>query len=318
MYKLSIIIPIYNVEKYIQECLESVLVQLPKNVQVICIDDGSPDNSMEIAKNLVKKYSQEVQEQFLFIHQLNQGLSGARNTGLDYAAGEYIGFLDSDDKLALNYFSSILNILEKRDYGIIDFNVITSNGHILKTRNITYDSVFSLSKWFCPARIFRSDLFSDIRFTTGISYEDVDLTPRIYLATDSTYHINASLYWYRHNEDSITKSFTHKNNLQTVTSLDFICDNYLELYEQSANPYYAIVSIQSYYLLCISACRRFSLRKAFHYIKKYEKRMHSINIERLPIEHESIHSKVLALYRYPRAYCCAYIVYDRLRDIRDS
>ena len=88
MYKLSIIIPIYSVEKYIQECLESVLVQLPKNVQVICIDDGSPDNSMEIAKNLVKKYSQEVQEQFLFIHQLNQGLSGARNTGLDYAAGE--------------------------------------------------------------------------------------------------------------------------------------------------------------------------------------------------------------------------------------
>ena len=316
MYKLSIIIPMYNVENYIQECLQSVLHQLPYNVQIICINDGSPDNSMSVAKNLLSSYSQEVQNQFIFIDQPNQGLSGARNTGLEYAEGEYIGFLDSDDKLNANYFDSILSILEKQSYDIIDFNVITSNGSILRTREETYDSVFSVSKWFCPARIFKANLFHNTRFKIGISYEDVELTPKLYLAANSTYHIDAPLYWYRLNEESITKSFTHKNNVQTVESLDYICNNYLELYEATENPYYAIVAIQSYYLLCISACRRFGLIKAFNYIRKYEKRMHSIDIEQLPIEHDVIQGKVLALYQHPKAYCSAYIIYDRLRAIR--
>lgn len=315
MYKLSIIIPIYNVEKYIQECLESVLCQLPDNIQIICINDGSPDNSMSIAKNQLKPYSQKIKSQFVFIDQSNKGLSGARNTGLEYAEGEYIGFLDSDDKLHPSYFDSILNILEE-GYDIIDFNVITSEGDILKTREVTYDSVFSVSKWFCPARVFKANLFHNIRFTTGISYEDVDLTPKLYLAAKSTYHINVPLYWYRNNEDSITKSFSDKNNVQTIESLNYICNNYLELYEKSENPYYAIVAIQSYYLLCISACRRFSLIKALYYIRKYESRMSSIDIEQLPIEHNVIHAKVLALYRHPKAFCSIYIVFDRLRDIK--
>ncbi|WP_296205416.1 glycosyltransferase family 2 protein [Psychrobacter sp. UBA3962] len=315
MYKLSIIIPIYKVENYIQECLQSVLYQLPDNVQIICVNDGSPDNSINIAKNLLKSYSQKVQSQFIFIDQPNQGLSGARNTGLEYAKGEYIGFLDSDDKLNDNYFDSILSILEKENYDIIDFNVITSKGDILRTRKVTYDSVFSVSKWFCPARVFKANLFHNTRFTIGISYEDVDLTPKLYLAANSTYHIDAPLYWYRHNEESITKSFTHKNNVQTIESLDYICDNYLNLYEESENPYYAIVAIQSYYLLCISVCRRFNLIKALHYIRKYEKRMHSIDTKQLPIERDVIHGKVLALYRHPRAFCSVYILYDRLRTI---
>lgn len=315
MYKLSIIIPIYKVESYIEECLQSVLCQLPDKVQIICINDGSPDNSMSVAKDLLKLYSQKIQDQFIFIDQPNQGLSGARNTGLEHAEGEYIGFLDSDDKLNANYFDSILSILDKENYDIIDFNVITSKGDILRTREVTYDSVFSVSKWFCPARVFKANLFDNNRFTIGISYEDVDLTPKLYLAANSTYHIDAPLYWYRDNEESITKSFTHKNNVQTIESLDYICDNYLNLYEQSGNPYYAIVAIQSYYLLCISACRRFGLIKALHYIRKYEKRMRPIDIEQLPIERNVIHSKVLALYRHPKAFCSLYILYDRLRTI---
>lgn len=316
MYKLSLIIPIYNVEEYIQECLESVLAQLPESVQIICINDGSPDNAMQIANHLVSQYSQRIQNQFLFISQSNQGLSGARNTGLDHAEGEYIGFLDSDDKLDPNYFSRVLEVLEDSYYDIVDFNVITSGGQLLKTREESFDSLFSASKWFCPARIFKADLFNDIRFTKGISYEDVDLTPKLYLAANNTYHIKAALYWYRYNEDGITKSFTHKNNVHTIESLDYICDNYLQHYEKTDNPYYAIVAIQTYYLLCISACRRFGLMKAFDFIRKYNQRMRSIDITLLPIEYDIIHPKVLALYGRPRAFCSAYMIFDRLRTIK--
>lgn len=314
MYKLSIIIPIYNVKKYIQECLESVLCQLPSNVQIICVNDGSPDNSMQIAKNLISKYSTKTQDQFLFITQENQGLSAARNTGLEHATGEYVGFLDSDDKFSPDYFSRILPTLVNNDYDIIDFNIITPKGHVIRTRGETFDSVFNRSKWFCPARVFKTNLFDNMRFTVGISYEDVDLTPQLYLSANSTFHLDAPLYWYRVNENSITKSFSHQNNIKTVDSLDFICNKYLDLYFQNNNPYYAMVAIHCYYLLCISAYRRFNLRKSLKYIKKHHKRMKNILIDKLPIEYDVIDKKVLALYHYPIAYCSTYIIYDHLRS----
>lgn len=318
MYKLSIIIPIYNVENYIQDCLESVLTQLPENVQIICVNDGSPDSSIEIAERLVANHSHTIQNQFLFLNQSNKGLSAARNKGLESAEGEYIGFLDSDDRLCPNYFESILPLLETNEYDIIDFDLITAKGNIIKTRIKSFDSIFNLSKWFCPARVFKASLFHNARFTNGILYEDVDLTPKLYLSADKTTHINAPLYWYRVNESSITKSFSQKNNVKTIESLNFICDEYLNLYSDTSNPYFAMVAIHTYYLLCVSACRRFNLKKSIQYMKKYKTKIQSIKMNSLPIEHEIINKNVLFLYYSPKTFCYFYALYDSLRNIKDK
>lgn len=317
-YELSIVIPIYNVENYIQECLESILSQLNPKIQIICVNDGSPDNSMEIAKKFIQQYSPHIQSQFVFIEQENKGLSGARNTGLKLARGKYIGFLDSDDKLTPNYFSEIFKVLEKDSYDIVDFNVITSSGKVSKVRNRSYDSVFSIARWYCPARIFKKTLFDNYNFTVGINYEDVDLTPILYTKASKTYHIDSPLYWYRDNEQGITKTFNKVNNLKTIESLDFICHKYLKLYQETNNPYYAIVAIQTYHLLCISTCRRFGLDKAFLYIKKYNTSIKDIEINNLPIDYESIDKRVLIFYRNPKTYCIAYKLFDKLRVVRTS
>ena len=92
MKKVSVIIPIYNVEDYIEECLVSVLNQTLKEIEIICVDDGTKDSSMEI----VERYAKE-DDRIVIIHRENGGLSAARNTGLEAATGEYVYFLDSDD-----------------------------------------------------------------------------------------------------------------------------------------------------------------------------------------------------------------------------
>lgn len=318
MFTLSLIIPIYNVEDYIEECLTSVLQILPPEVEVVCIDDGSPDHSTDLAKKLVNSYDAVIQSQFVFAKQENQGLSGARNTGLKLAKGKYIGFLDSDDKLTPNYFNEIFKVLEKDSYDIIDFNVITSSGKVSKVRNRSYDSVFSIARWYCPARIFRKTLFDNYDFTVGINYEDVDLTPILYTQASKTYHIDSPLYWYRDNEQGITKTFNKVNNLKTIESLDYICHKYLKLFEDTKNPYYAIVAIQTYHLLCMSICRRFNLSKAFLFIKKYTKDFQAIDINQLPIEYNSIDKRVLVFYRNPKSYCAAYTLFDKFRNLKDS
>lgn len=119
MYKISVIIPIYNVEKYLRECLDSIVNQTLKDVEVICVDDGSPDHSAEIASEYVAKYSN-----FKLIHKENGGLSSARNAGLDIAHGQYIYFLDSDDYLERNALKELHTRAVADDLDMVYFNAV--------------------------------------------------------------------------------------------------------------------------------------------------------------------------------------------------
>lgn len=313
MYTLSLIIPIYKVQKYIEECLKSVLDQLPPNVEIICIDDGSPDNSLELAKKLISQYTKKVQDQFVFIEQVNMGLSGARNTGLSVAQGKYIGFLDSDDKLSSNYFKEVIKILNKDKYDIIDFNLITSENEVILTRRDSFNSIFSISRWYCPARIFKADLIKKHKFAEGIYYEDVELTPRLYLEATKSTHIDQALYWYRTNDNSITQSFSLTNSLKTINSLEKVLLRYLSLYEDTNNGYYAIVAIHCYFSLCINACTRFNRNKSYTFIKKYHKVISNFALADLPIDNKSFDSKIKVFLKYPRLYITLYQDFYRLR-----
>lgn len=314
MYKISVIIPIYNVEKYIEDCLESVLMQISHNIQILCINDGTQDKSMEKAKYIVSKCDYKIQEQFIFIDQLNQGLSAARNTGIDAATGEYISFLDSDDKLDSEYFSSILEALEKDDYDIIDFNFETSEGVITKIRNESFNSVFSSMNWYSWARVVNKKLFDKNRFTDGIYYEDIDLTPRLYIESNKILYLDKVLYWYRTNNEGITQSLSKENNVKTLNSLDTISSKYFKLYSESNNPYYAFMALQVYFLLCLNASRRFDMKKSFYYIEKYQMKITHIKIKNLPISLFFSSPKILVFHSYPKIYSLGYSSYRNLRN----
>lgn len=312
MYKLTIVIPIYKVEKYIAECLQSVINQIPPNVQIICINDGSPDKSMDITRNLLKKCTQKIQNQFLLIDQENQGLSEARNKGIKLADGEYIGFLDSDDKLLPNYFDLILNIINNESYDIIDFNIESSNGKTIRTREKNtnnLDSVFRSSKWFSWARIIKKHYYLERKFTPNIYYEDLALMPILYLQTSNTFHISKNLYWYRINEEGITLATDNINNVKTVNSLQTILENYIDLYEDILDPYAYSLIIQTYFLLIINVCRRYNFKEATKYIIKYNKVINNLGFKNKKTLIKSLNPKVYAFYVSPFSYLIMYNIY---------
>ena len=111
MNTISIIVPVYNVEAYLEKCVESLIHQTYRSLQIILVNDGSTDNSLTIAEQLAAKDSR-----IELYSQPNQGLSAARNTGMQYAIGEYISFIDSDDYIALDFYESLINAIGDYDF----------------------------------------------------------------------------------------------------------------------------------------------------------------------------------------------------------
>lgn len=282
MIKLSIIIPIYKVEKYIVECIESICCQLVEGVEVILVNDGTPDNSMLMAKEYINERYSQYLNQFVFINQNNQGLSGARNQGIAISQGEYIAFLDSDDKLQKNYFNKILNVILENNVDLIQFNALrfddAENYSVFLKNNITngltqlddkvLNSIFENSSWFAWLRVYKRKLFEKDLFPVGRNYEDAFLVPRIVLKSKNIYFLNENLIGYRLNREGITFNYSEKNmnDLQWVL-LDMI--NRIEfnsLYIKSA------ISLSKYYLktslktegLTIFWKRSVDLKSIFH------------------------------------------------------
>ena len=122
--KVSVVIPVYNVEKYLRRCLDSLVNQTYKNLEFICVNDGSTDNSLEILKEYAAKDSR-----FIIINQKNQGVALARNNGLNVASGDYLSFVDPDDWVGLNYYEEVVKefIATNCDVVQLDYTVAYSN-----------------------------------------------------------------------------------------------------------------------------------------------------------------------------------------------
>ena len=218
---LTVVIPVYNVEKYLNRCLESILIQEWKNYDIIMVDDGSTDRSPQICDDYVKAY-----DFISVIHKENGGLSDARNTGLSQAKGEYVYFPDSDDWLEPDTFIALAEALESQKFDIISFNrefikgeedVIISDPvenqvfegkdafvHMLKHSYIT---------GFVNDKIYRKSLFvdHDILFPKGKYYEDLGTNYKLFLSAKKVYATNQKYYHYLiDNPDSITQSWNEK------------------------------------------------------------------------------------------------------------
>lgn len=265
MVKLSLIIPIYKVEKYIVECLESVCCQLVEGVEVILVNDGTPDRSMEIAKDFInEKYSQNL-SQFVFIDQENQGLSGARNTGIQKAKGEYLMFLDSDDVIEQVCFSHLFTILEENEVDLIQFKAYRFRDKSTEKVNFMPDTpylgshvindgilefVFNTSNWFSWLRVYHKKLFRDRTFPIRKFYEDAYTTPFIFLDVKKIYFVNENLLGYRINNQGITAKITEKSldDLKGIAELftnSIPKCNYFSLSLISISQYYITQSLKS-------------------------------------------------------------------------
>ena len=125
--KVSIIVPVYNVEKYLEKCLDSLVNQSLHDIEIICVNDGSKDDSLDILEKYAKKDSR-----IKIINKQNQGLSAARNDGLKVAAGEYVGYVDSDDWVDLNFYEKLYESAKKYNAEIASGNIIRCGNKIKK------------------------------------------------------------------------------------------------------------------------------------------------------------------------------------------
>lgn len=218
--KLSLIVPVYNVEKYIEACLKSIAVQLPQNdIEIIIINDGSPDRSMELITDFLSSYDENIKKSFKIIEQSNQGVSVARNRGIAEAQGKYLAFLDSDDFLDSTYLENILKVIDNFSPDIIKFEAqrIDQQGrasYFLKPLDL--DGLYNLNRdiwlkesnqcaWFPWLRIYKAEFFKKNLFPVGMRYvEDAYTIPYILLEAKNIYYLNKSLVFYRFNSESAT------------------------------------------------------------------------------------------------------------------
>lgn len=310
MYKISLIIPIYNVENYIEECIYSVIKQLNPEIEVICINDGTPDASMHIVRSIIACLSIEEQNQFKLIEQQNGGLSNARNTGIANATGSYIAFLDSDDTIEPEYFETILKALKNTNLDILDFNLINSESKVIKSSNGNIQSAFNYMNWYMPARIINRKLFEQFHFTENIHYEDLDLMPKMYIAAKNIVHIDKPLYYYRTNQSSITRTINHTNNSKSIQSLEYILNRYIDLHKKYSNSFYGIVVIQSYFMLTIQYYKAEGLTMALKHVDRYHKKIkQAVKYKKLSIDYSIIDKKILFFYFSPNIYLKLYNLY---------
>lgn len=218
---LTVVIPVYNVEKYLNRCIDSILLQEWKNYDILLVDDGSTDRSPQICDDYVKAY-----DFISVIHKENGGLSEARNTGISQAKGEYVYFLDSDDWIEPDTFIALAEALESQEFDIISFNREFVKGEedaIVSEPEVTQvfegkDAFVQMLKHsyitgFANDKIYRKSLFTDhnIQFPIGKYYEDLGTNYKLFLSAKKVYATNQKYYHYLiDNPDSITQSWNEK------------------------------------------------------------------------------------------------------------
>ena len=217
--KVSIIVPVYNVELYLEKCLLSLVNQTLKDIEVLVINDGSKDDSQNIIDDFQEKYPEKI---FGFTKE-NGGLSDARNFGIDRAKGQYLGFVDSDDYVSETMFEEMYDLAEKHqaEMAICNLQKVDEDGNVTQKLTQLPDfpekivlkdhlSVFSDISYFACNKLFKKDLFNEKRFKKGIHFEDIELIPQLLLECNILAFTPKFHYQYLEREDSISKSHTTK------------------------------------------------------------------------------------------------------------
>lgn len=221
--KVSVVVPVYKVEKYIHRCVESILEQTYTNLEIILVNDGSPDSCGEI----VDKYASK-DRRIVAVHKENGGLSDARNTGMNYVTGDYTLFVDSDDWLERNMIHELVNtgitykaeivqsafyyayedylLYDNRCYSKNDAPIILNN-KVLMSELVKNERV----KNFAWGKLYKTKIIKDLPFKVGVLFEDVYWAHRVMQRVNTYVIVHQPLYYYLQRDDSIVSTYSPRN-----------------------------------------------------------------------------------------------------------
>lgn len=283
--KVSIIVPIYKVEKYIARCVDSILQQTYSNLEVILVNDGSPDNCGKIADHYREKDAR-----IKVIHKQNGGLSDARNKGMELATGAFTMFVDSDDWLNKNMIKTMMNsglnfkadVIQTAFYYAYDDQLLIDHRYyktsdpsvLLDNKALMYELVKNEKvKNFAWGKLYKTELIKHIPFKTGVLFEDVFWAHQVMQQVDSFLILHEPLFYYYQRKDSIVATYS-PNSLDIIKGLKerhhFIEQYYEELVDESYKTILQTCLVH-YNLLVInrkSDKDRFYRREIENYIQK--------------------------------------------------
>jgi hypothetical protein len=245
--KLSIIIPVYNTEQTLGRCINSVLQSSLNDFEIILINDGSTDNSANICESYKNSYPQQIQ----VIHQENQGLSAARNAGLDISKGQYVTFIDSDDYISKDLYCHLLEQLNvNHNIDLLEYSLVKKAQNNTEILFNFKDSIYRnhRSYWikthaythaFAWNKIYKRELFKDLRYPIGKKFEDVWLLPRIIQKCQTIATTSCGYYHYDYNPHGITAT-------ADGMALQDLLNAHLKVFEQyqNADYYLSLLNIQ--------------------------------------------------------------------------
>ncbi len=217
---ISIVVPVYQVEKYLKKCIESIIGQTYKNIEIILVDDGSTDGSGELCDKYMEK-----DNRIIVFHKDNGGLSSARNVGIDHARGEYIAFVDSDDWIDSRYVEILYNNIKDKQCEVaqcahwdvcseeLSYSAQKTEAIVFSPKELAY-AYHSIELWqsiLAWNKLYKTSLFKDIRYPEGKIHEDEYISYKVLWEANKIAVTYTKLYYYRHRENSIkTTKYSYK------------------------------------------------------------------------------------------------------------
>lgn len=280
---VSVIVPVYNVEKYLSRCIDSIINQTYKNLEIILVDDGSPDRCGDICDQYAIKDSR-----IKVIHKKNGGLSDARNAGINLAKGDYITFIDSDDWIHPKYIETLYDLVKKHnaDISVCNFIRTTSEDH---NDEISLIDVIAFNKYealeqftdkyyvqmvIACGKLYKKDLFHNVRFPVGRIHEDEFTTYKLIYNANKIVFTTTPLYYYWQREDSIMGSGFNINH--RLDALDAFIER-AEFFKKIGLENESSKTYKSSFLVLMTIIRKFNelddfskkeVLKRFNIIKK--------------------------------------------------
>ena len=268
MKKVSIIVPVYNVEKYLRKCLDSLVNQTLSDIEIIVVNDGTPDKSQVIIDEYVRKYPDKV----ISIIKENGGQGSARNVGLEKSTGDYIGYVDSDDYVEPNMYEELYNKAKENnsDITVCGNNVVSENYELINKEDV--EKEFLLGKMAVWNKLYKREIIvnNKIDFRSKVWYEDLDFTMKVYFSSKKVSYVDKNLYNYVLRKESTMNNNNIKRNLELIQSFESLIDfcNKNNIYKENKDKIEFI---------CIYHMYIFAITRVLNTRNKYKEKLNIIN-----------------------------------------
>ncbi len=211
--KLSVVVPVYKAEAYLRECVDSILNQTEKDLEIILVNDGSPDASGDICAEYVERYPDKI----TLITLDNGGQGRARNHGIDVAKGDFLSFIDSDDFIEPDMYELMLAAAEREcaDIVVCDMEKRYDDGRVEYVKSALQEDPMA-AVGSASNKIFKRSLVGDVRFPVGLWYEDFSFSAKLAMLSEKTVFVNEPLYIYRCGQESTMNNNNARKNLDII------------------------------------------------------------------------------------------------------